>query len=125
MTNKLKKIIMSEFGQSSKKFADSRDQSKTKFTRLDSLKSAFAVFYFQSPSWLEFQKNNGGLSLKLFGIKKIPLDEQIKESLDGQDVRLLKPAFEKIFRTIDLEPFQERQTSCSNRWNTIFQFKEN
>jgi hypothetical protein len=120
MTNKLKKIVMSEFGQSSKKFADSRDQNKIKFTRLDSLKAAFAVFYFQSPSWLEFQKNNGGLSLKLFGIKTVPLDEQIKESLDGQDVRLLKPAFEKVFRTVDLEPFQERQTPYPNRWNTVF-----
>ncbi len=55
---------------------------KTKYQVEDAVKAAFSVFFTQSPSFLEHQrlmKSSKGKdnTSSLFGIKKIPCDNQI------------------------------------------------
>lgn len=66
--------------------------------------SALSVFYFQSGSWLNFQRNmqtkTGRSNAKsLFGIENIPSDNHIRDILDGIKVDELQPIFDK-FHTI-------------------------
>jgi len=60
--------------------------------------AAFSVFYTQSPSFLAYQRamqqakgHNNARSL--FGVKKIPSDNQIRALLDGVDPSYLKPVY--------------------------------
>ncbi|MEA1916065.1 MAG: ISNCY family transposase, partial [Campylobacterota bacterium] len=66
------KIIKNEF----KKLPDSRGVDGIKYTMDDIAMSAYAVFYFQNGSWLNFQRNmtntTGRSNAKsLFGIEAI------------------------------------------------------
>lgn len=65
-----------------KKFPDNRFGKNSQDSLEDLTLSAFAVFYFQEPSFLEFQKNmqnkqNANNATNLFGIKNIPSDNQM------------------------------------------------
>lgn len=68
----------------------------------DFVMSAFAVFFCQSPSFLAFQTlmqksrgmNNGET---LFGIQKLPTDNQIRNMLDPVDPKLLRSVFASTF----------------------------
>jgi len=74
------KIIKKEF----QKLPDSRGADGIKYTIEDIALSAYAVFYFQNGSWLNFQRNmtntTGRSNAKsLFGIENIPSDNHIRE----------------------------------------------
>ena len=64
--------------------------------------SAFAVLFCQSPSFLAFQTlmqqsqgiNNGET---MFGIQKLPTDNQVRNMLDPVDPKLLRPVFAATF----------------------------
>ncbi len=53
LLNQIIKIIRKEF----KKLPDTRDKKRIEYTIEDIATSAFSVFYFQSKSWLDFQRN--------------------------------------------------------------------
>ena len=81
---------------------DERTGSNKQYSMLDILRSAFAVFFMQSPSFLSRQTlmqqahgmNNGST---LFGITKLPSDNEIRILLDPAGPKLLRPVFEKTF----------------------------
>lgn len=68
--------------------------------------SAFSVFFTQSPSFLEFQRvleqshgtNNASL---LFGVHKIPSDNQIRNILDSANPDEVRPVFTFIFNGLE------------------------
>ncbi len=68
-------------------FPDKRNGENIQYSIEDIALSGFSVFFTQSPSFLSFQKSmqkNKGVNnaQSLFGIKKIPSDNHIREMLD-------------------------------------------
>ncbi len=66
---------------------DGRTGQNGTYTMADFALSAFAVFFTQSPSFLSFQQNMEKVqgrnnARSLFGIERIPCDNQIREMLD-------------------------------------------
>ncbi len=83
-------------------YPDTRELSNnTTYTSEEIILSAFALFFFQSPSWLEFQTkmqkqralNN---ARSLFGIKNIPTSNHISAIIDELDPKLLSSIFDDI-----------------------------
>jgi hypothetical protein len=77
-----------------------------KYRLLDGIKSAFAVFFFQHPSLLDFQramkerKKRNNVET-LFGVTEIPSDNQIRTLLDGIAPQSLGEVFGRTLRTAD------------------------
>lgn len=84
----------------SEKQRDKRERSNAQKYRIsDFIRSAFAVFYFQHPSMLNFQevmeKKRGRSNLhSLFGIERIPKADQIRAMLDEIAPEELHEAFD-------------------------------
>jgi len=84
---------------------DERTGNNSIYEIYDALIAAFSVFYLQSPSFLSWQtimeesqgKNN---AKTIFGIDKIPSDNQIRNLLDPIDPKFLYPVFNTIFDSI-------------------------
>ena len=77
---------------------DHRRGSNTIYDVKDAALSAFSVFFMQSPSFLEYQrqmKDGQGRSNvdTLFGSHAVPSDNQIRALLDGVDPSSIDPAF--------------------------------
>jgi hypothetical protein len=84
-------------------FPDPRRGKNTRYSIQDFALGAFAAFYFQSPSFLAYQRlmqkvhgTNNGKSL--FGIQRLPTDNQIRTILDPVAPQWLRPAFQQIFQ---------------------------
>jgi len=83
-------------------FPDSRTGANTRYTIEDAALGAFSIFFTQSPSFLAFQnamqkkkgKNNANT---LFGVQRIPCDNQIRILLDEVSPSHLFPVFHIIF----------------------------
>ena len=74
----------------------------TKFSLRDLMLGAFAVFYIQSPSFLDYQRqvrsrHGHDNAQALFGLEDLPTSNQIKNVLDQIAVSLLFPIFERIY----------------------------
>ena len=83
-------------------FPDSRLGTNKSYQIRDAALSAFSVFFTQSPSFLSYQismeqnkGNNNGRTL--FGIDKIPCDNQIRSLLDTVPAGLISPVFDQTF----------------------------
>jgi len=101
LLNQTIKLIRKEF----KKLPDERDKKHLKYTIEDIATSAFSVFYFQSKSWLDFQRNmlsRAGKSnaKSLFDIDNIPSDNHIRDVLDDIGVEKLQPIFDKVYKLL-------------------------
>ena len=86
-------------------FPDRRPGTNIQYQIRDAALSAFSVFFTQSPSFLSYQismeqnkGNNNGRTL--FGIDKIPCDNQIRALLDPIPANLLLPVFEQTFKML-------------------------
>jgi len=96
------RTLLSYLSSSIDSFPDLRSGTNTQYSIKDITLSAFAVFFCQSPSFLARQKlmqqaqgkNNGRT---LFGIQKLPTDNQIRNLLDPVDPALLRTAYRDIF----------------------------
>jgi hypothetical protein len=104
---------------------DHRTGKNVTYTLKDAALSAFAVFFTQSPSFLEYQramKRSKGRSNaeSIFGIEKIPCDNQIRKLLDPIEPRHLFPMFEMIFE--ELKQSGELDTFCAFDDNLLFPF---
>ena len=94
-------LIAKEF----EKLPDSRDKKHLKFTMSDIALSAFAIYYFQNPSWLDFTRKMNTKSGKnnaksLFGINNIPSDNHIRDTLDDIKVEKLQATFNQIYKLL-------------------------
>jgi hypothetical protein len=86
------------------KIKDPRSESNaTKFKVSDAMLSAFSMFFMQSQSFLEYQRQMQSRSGKdnvqsIFGVDKIPCDPQIRNILDLISANSLNVVFERIYQ---------------------------
>jgi hypothetical protein len=72
----------------------------------DAALSAFSVFFPQTPSFLSFQrtmeqsKERSNAQI-LFGVHKVPSDNQIRDLLDAVKPACIFPVFEQIFEGLE------------------------
>lgn len=83
------------------KFVDTRTGKNSRYPLRDATLSAYSVFFTQSPSFLSFQtmmeKNKGNNNARtIFGIDKIPSDNQIRNLLDPTAAEVLFPVYLNI-----------------------------
>ena len=87
-----------------KKIKDPRSKSNaTKFKIDEAMLSAFSMFFMQSQSFLEYQRQMQSRSGKnnvqsIFGVEKIPCDPQIRNILDLIRANSLNVVFERIYQ---------------------------
>jgi hypothetical protein len=87
-----------------KQIKDPRSKSNaTKFKIDDAMLSAFSMFFMQSQSFLEYQRQMQSRSGKnnvqsIFGVEEIPSDQQIRNILDLISANSLNVVFEKIYQ---------------------------
>ena len=75
----------------------------TKFKISDAILSAFSMFFMQSQSFLEYQRQMQSRSGKnnvqsIFGVEEIPCDQQIRNILDLISATSLNVVFERIYQ---------------------------
>jgi hypothetical protein len=66
---------------------------------------AFSLFYMQCPSFLEHQRQMSSRqghnnAQRLFGLTKLPTNNQLKNVLDGVAAKLLYPVFIRIYQAL-------------------------
>ena len=94
---------------------DSRRAASVTYEMQDCYRSAFAMFYLQDPSLLEFQRRfqqqiqSNNLST-IFGVRAIPTDTQFRQVLDEHNYQPLQGVFSEYFRRLQrskkLEAYQ-------------------
>jgi hypothetical protein len=99
--NTLIKFLESAISQ----FPDVRLGTNKRYQIKDAALSAFSVFFTQCPSFLTYQKsmeqnkgNNNGRTL--FGIDKIPCDNQIRALLDPVPASCIAPVFDQALNML-------------------------
>ena len=85
-----------------KTIPDQRDPSRIKWEMPAVLMSAFAMFFFQHPNLLEYQrrmkKKSGRSNLeRVFEVEDIPSDTQMREILDGAPIEPLRSVLPEVF----------------------------
>lgn len=90
-----------------KMVTDARDPRRVSYRVSDQMMTAFAIFFFQHPSLLEFQerlqqkKGRNNLAT-MFGVREVSSATQLRQNLDEVEAeavrRLLPTFFEKIRR---------------------------
>jgi hypothetical protein len=113
--------LLSYLDESIEQFVEIRTGSNIQYPLRDVVLSAFSVFFTQSPSFLSFQtmmeKNKGNSNARtLFGIEKIPSDNQIRNILDPTPAEILFPVYLKI---LDYVNDQGGLEACRVLDNTI------
>jgi hypothetical protein len=81
--------------------ADRRHPKRISYSLHDTLMTAFAMFFFQHPSLLQFQtamkQKRGRCNLKtLFAVRQLPAETQMRnllDQVDAKEVRKLLPIF--------------------------------
>ena len=86
------------------RFPDERTGDTT-YSMADAALGAFSVFFTQSPSFLDFQRNlqvakGCNNALTLFGIKQIPTDNQTRNLLDAVPPRTVLPVFAAVVEAL-------------------------
>jgi hypothetical protein len=87
------------------KLTDKRLGKNKSYDLKDAALSAFSVFFTQNPSFLAYQNLMSGVRGKnnaqsLFGVHKIPCDNQIRKLLDGVKPQEIYPVFEEILQLL-------------------------
>lgn len=84
---------------------DTRDQERITYSLADIYLSAFALFYLQDPSLLEFQRrcleqaNQSNLST-VFGVDAIPSDTHLRDVLDRHENEPIMQVFRQYFHRL-------------------------
>jgi len=91
--------LLSGLGEVCASFPDMRQWRPDNYPMADVGMAAFSLFFMQSESFLAHRRRlergrNTSNCQSLFGIKKIPSDNHIRELLDGVRPELLEPCFE-------------------------------
>ena len=82
--------LLDAFRRAAAALPDSRRGSNTRYDLSDAAACALAAFFFQAPSFLEFQRRMQQQSSRsnchtLFGVQAVPCDNRIRDLLDGLD----------------------------------------
>ena len=92
------------------KIKDVRTANRT-VSLADAMMSAFAIFSLKEPSLLAFdeRKNTIDGNLKrLYGIKTIPCEPQMRTILDEVDPEKIRPLYKDIFRELQRATSQRK-----------------
>ena len=87
-----------------KEFKDDRNQDKAQYSPETILSSAFAVFFTQSESFLNYnrrleEEHNQKHNLQsIFGVENIPSDNQIRNFLDTQEASAFDSVFSECYK---------------------------
>lgn len=105
MNKELLKLTLKSFSGVAKTLPDKRTGKHQHYSMNDILMTAFSVFYFQSPSWLTFQRvmetnSKTSNAHTLFGVHKIPSDNHVRDTLDGVDARKLETLYSRIHQSL-------------------------
>jgi len=117
--------LIEEFHRVLEGLPDYRTGQNTTYSIKDAALGAFSVFFTQSPSFLAHQqtmKRSKGRSNaeSIFGIEKVPCDNQIRQLLDPIAPSYLFPVFELTFN--DLEATGQLDAFCTFDDNLLFAF---
>jgi len=98
---------------------DRRTGSNLSYSMEDFGMSAFSVFFTQSPSFLAHQKTmertrGGNNAESIFGIERIPCDNQIRAMLDPVPPEALFPVYDHIYDTLGEHGILERFKGIRN-----------
>jgi hypothetical protein len=98
--------LVDSIKQSFEKFCDVRKGKNTQYDMVDAGVGAFSVFFTQSPSFLSFQEDMKRLTGRcnaesLFGLHRIPCDNQIRSQLDPVAPASLSPVFRENFEKLE------------------------
>ena len=101
-------------------FPDTRTGSNSRYPVPDAVMSAYAVFFLQSPSWLACQRAMQGEkgasnALTLFGVAKVPTDNQVRRLLDPAGPELLHGAFRGLLELLEGSGALERYRVLDGR----------
>jgi hypothetical protein len=94
--------VIALLGRAVDRMPDSRDPNRVNYALRDAALAAFAMFYFQAPSLLAFQRqlhsrtNRNNLAT-LFGVTEVPSDSQLRAMLDGAPYEPLRRLLGQIF----------------------------
>jgi len=93
------------FRTKAKSFPDKREGANTTYKIEDIALSAFSIFYMQSPSFLQYQRNMESKEGKsnaqsLFGLDKVPSDNHIRDIMDNVEATKLKPMYDKLLKEL-------------------------
>ena len=110
MDKKVFDSFIKSFREESAKFPDKRVGKNSVYQIEDIVLSAFSMFHMQSSSFLSFQRTMEGKEGKnnansLFGLKKIPTDNHIRDMLDEINPNYIEPLFEELVSTLKREKF--------------------
>jgi len=97
--------LLARLRQASNGLPDQRTGKNTQYTIQDAVLGAFSVFYMQSPSFLAHQKHlakarGQSNAQTLFGLHRIPSDNQIRNLLDPIDPEHLFGVFDAAYQTV-------------------------
>jgi hypothetical protein len=86
-------------------FPDDRDSDRISYPLHDSIMSGFAMFFFQHPSLLEFQRRmkqrRGRCNLQtIFGVSVVPSDTQMRDLLDDAPTEPLRLLLGDLFEGV-------------------------
>src|SRR5215216_2990701 len=87
------------------RFDDARHKSRLDYSLHDTLMSAFAMFFFQHPSLLQFQqamaKKRGLSNLQtIFGVHQVPSETQMRKVLDRASPEQLRELLPLLFELV-------------------------
>lgn len=100
--------IVALLGRTFERLPDARDPERLDYPMRDAALAAFAMFFFQAPALLAFQRQLQSRTARnnletIFGVSEIPSDTQLREILDGAPYdplrRLLGHVFERFRRS--------------------------
>lgn len=97
--------IVASFRQVLSSLPDKRTGKNTRYGMEDAALSAFSVFFTQTPSFLAYQRMMEGSrghsnAQSLFGVHRIPSDNQIRALLDPVQPEQVFPIFEEILQVL-------------------------
>jgi hypothetical protein len=98
--------IVASFRQVLSSLPDKRTGKNNRYGMEDAALSAFSVFFTQTPSFLAYQRLMEGSKGKsnaqsLFGVHRIPSDNQIRALLDPVKPEQVFPIFEEILQALE------------------------
>lgn len=104
-----------------KQLPDNRIGQNTTYAIADAAAAAFGVFFTQSPSFLSYQRDmqrqkGHNNAQSLFGVEKIPSDNQIRNLLDPISPQDLYPPFWEIYDQLNAQGTLNNQRGYANNW---------
>lgn len=100
--------VVGSFRQCLSSLPDKRRGKNRRYGMEDAALSALSVFFTQTPSFLAYQRLMEGSKGKsnaqsLFGVHRIPCDNQIRDLLDPVSPEHLFPVFEEVLQVLEAQ----------------------